>query len=197
MPLYFGNKVEEECQVPERFIGPHGGLLDVEDVEVATLLANHLTNEPSLPIYPNATGKRLKIYFVVLIVAAVISINQFLPLVAESFLSYSNLHNQLVITDTTDSVTFETDDSKKRLLEQVGESETALPTPDSTNSPGSKILAQAQTNQALKTIRSRKVHSCPNDGCKFQGNSLRDLTRHIRKHTGIEPFCSLSICIGS
>lgn len=153
--------VEEECQVPERFIGPHGGLLDVEDVEVATLLANHLTNEPSLPIYSNAT---------------------------ESFLSYSNLHNQLVITDSTDTLTFETEGGKKKLLEQIAEPEVASPTPEGTISEGSKILSQVQSNLVLKNMRSRKVYPCPNDGCKFQGNSSRDLTRHMRKHTGERPF---------
>lgn len=175
--------------VPERFIGPHGGLLDVEDVEVATLLANHLTSEPSLPIYQNATGNPLRIFVLGLNSTIVLGAN-FLVLVAESFLTYSNLHNQLVISDSTDTLTFGTEDGKRRLLDQVAEVEAASPTPDSTDSLGSKILSQVQTNTVLKTIRSRKVHPCPNDGCKFQGNSLRDLTRHMRKHTGMHSVLS-------
>ncbi|KAK3912171.1 Zinc finger protein 64 [Frankliniella fusca] len=136
----------EDCPVQERFIGPHGGLLDVEDVEVATLLANHLTNEP------------------------------------KSFLTYSNLQNQLVIQDNTETLSFEND----------GEREESIDKPSIIDQGTVDKTSEESNNNALrknvKSVRKRKLHSCPNDGCNFQGTSVRDLTRHIRKHTGERPF---------
>ncbi|KAE8752012.1 hypothetical protein FOCC_FOCC001174 [Frankliniella occidentalis] len=144
----------EDCHAQERFIGPHGGLLDVEDVEVATLLANHLTNEPSLQIYPNAS---------------------------ESFLSYSNLQNQLVIQDTTETLSFENDDNRDKGTDQNS-------TDEKSGGKKSKEIRNEPRCKNAKPTKKRKLHSCPNDGCTFQGTSVRDLTRHIRKHTGERPF---------
>lgn len=182
-------------------MGPDGGLLDVEDVEVATLLANHLANEPSLHIYPNSSGimsccpllLKLKVLYVYFNLGCVMLFSSFN---AEAFLSYGNVQNQLVIPTSSDTLSFANECNRDKVLDSDGkkcesrdgslisEGQYISDPPKTVEVSPSKVLS----DKTSKTVRKRKYHSCPNEGCKFQGTSVRDLNRHIRKHTGICSF---------
>lgn len=151
----------DDSQVPERFVGPLGGFLDVEDVEVATLLANHLTNEPSLQIYPHPS---------------------------ETFLSYNHLQNQLGIQDSGDALTFEEDTEKGESLGESSEDHDNKKSSEENAPEPPHQEPEPSPNKTSKSSRNRKPHPCDFEGCNFRGISARDLARHSRKHTGERPF---------
>ena len=65
------------------------------------------------------------------------------------------------------------------------------------NSPEKKKKVQTtsvktsdnQTKMSVKVVKStRKMHLCSVIGCKFSSQHSKDLTRHMRRHTGEKPF---------
>ncbi len=88
------------------------------------------------------------------------------------------MQNQLVIQDAAETLSFENDGEREETSDQTSTTDQGISV---------KVTEETENEHSSKNVKSgrkRKLHSCPNDGCNFQGTSVRDLTRHIRKHTG-------------